>query len=290
MPIEGGGAEVALVEAYRDACEVINDRLSSFLDPPLLLPTPANLRIRRALRVLDGRVADIVEERRRGGPKPDLLSKLLDARDESGAGMSPRQIRDEVITLFFAGHETTAVALTWTWYLLSQHPDVEAQLHAELDAVLGGQPPTSALLPRLEYTRRVLDEAMRLYPPVWTFPRQAVDEDELGGYPIPKGSLMFPCQYLTHRHPDFWEDPERFDPDRFLPERAHGRPLHAYVPFGAGPRACLGNHFALAEASLVLATVAQRYSLRLLPGHPVKPISVITLQPAHGLRMTLTAR
>jgi len=290
MPPGGESSEVALVEAYREACEVINTRLSSFTDLPLYVPTPGNLRIRRALKVLDGRIASIIAERRKRGPRADLLSTLIEACHESGEGMSDQQIRDEVITLFFAGHETTASALTWTWYLLSEHPEIEQRLHAELDKVLGGRLPTFAELPRLEYTRRVFEEAVRLYPPVWTFPRQAVEDDEIGGFHIPKGSLIFPCQYLTHRHPEFWEEPERFDPDRFLPERARGRPLHAYYPFGAGPRACLGNHFSLAEASLVLATLAQHFSLRRVPGLPVKPVSVITLQPEHDLRMTLVAR
>ncbi|HLL82298.1 MAG TPA: cytochrome P450 [Longimicrobium sp.] len=288
---EGEGPEGELVEAYSEACEVINARLASFLDVPLVIPTPANRRLKRAVRVIDRLVYALVEERRREGPRPDLLSRMLEARDEdTGEAMSPRQLRDEIITLFFAGHETSAVTLTWTWFLLSQHPAVEEALHAELATVLGGRAPTSEELPRLVYTRMVIEESMRLYPPVWTFPRAAVGEDELSGHRIPAGALVFPAQYLTHRHPAFWTDPESFQPERFAPGRAEQRPPFAYLPFGGGPRTCIGIHFAMMETVLALATVAQRYRLRLVPGHPVEPTSIITLQPRYGMRMMLEAR
>jgi cytochrome P450 len=291
MRTDGQGAEGQLVEAYAEACEVINARLASFLDVPLAIPTPANRRLKRAVGVIDRLVYALVEERRRAGPGAELLSRLLEARDEeTGEAMSPRQLRDEIITLFFAGHETSAGALTWTWFLLSQHPTAEAELHAELSRVLGGRAPTAADLPALAYTRMVVEESMRLYPPVWTFPRAAIADDELGGYHVPAGSLVFPAQFLTHRHPAFWEEPESFQPERFAPSRAEQRPNLAYFPFGGGPRTCIGSHFAMMETVLVLATVAQRYRLRLAPGHRVEPTSIITLQPLGGMPMVLERR
>jgi cytochrome P450 len=303
---EEGGSVVA---AYHQACKLLDQRFAAMIDLPLAIPTPANLRLRRALRTLDDFIYRLIDERRAashqaqatlepadvaaagpaGRAERDLLDKLLTA-GEAGAGMSPQQVRDEVMTMFFAGHETTAQALTWTWYALSQHPDVEARLHHEIDTVLAGHPPTAQDLAQLTYTRRVIDETLRLFPPVWIFPRGTIDDDQLGGYDIPAGSLVFLCPYLAHRHPDFWEQPETFDPDRFMPERFDDRTRAAYVPFGAGPRACLGNHYALQEAVLVVALFAQRYRFRLLPGHRVEPQSAITLYPAGGLPMLLEPR
>jgi cytochrome P450 len=198
-----------MLRAYGDASEFINCRLASFIDLPLFLPTPFNRRFTAAIRTLDRLIYQIIAQHQQQADGPrDLLSKLLAARDENmGAGMSRQQLRDEVITIFFAGHETSAVALTWAWYLLAQHPEVEQTLHAELDTVPGGRTPTRDDLPRLSYTRIVMEGTMRLYPPVWTFLRVAIEADEIGGYHIPAGSLIFPCQYLTHRHPDFWDQP-----------------------------------------------------------------------------------
>ena len=204
--------------------------------------------------------------------------------------MSDRQIRDEVITLLLAGHETTAVALSWTWYLLAQHQECEQRLHAEVDAVLGGRLPTVENLPNLPYCHMVLEEALRLYPPAWSFSRNALADDELGGYHISAGSTVLLCPYTTHRHPAFWEQPEVFDPLRFTPERVAARPHYAYFPFGGGPRLCIGTAFAMMEAQLILATVAQRYRLCLGTDVRVEPEPLITLRPRGGLPMMLARK
>lgn len=227
-----------------------------------------------------------------GATQPkDLLARLIAARDaETGGGMTTQEVRNEVITIFMAGHETTALALTWTWYLLSQHPAVEAKLHAELDRVLGGRPPRHADLAALPFTRMVIDESMRLYPPAHTLSRTAMAKDVVLGRPIPKGSTILIVPWLLHRNPGLWDRPERFEPERFAPERARSRHRFAYLPFGAGPRICIGAAFALAEACLILATLAQHYRLALKPGFPVEPQGLITLRPRHGMRMLLARR
>lgn len=255
-------------------------------------PTPRNLRFRRARQALDRIVYRMIEERRQAGhDSGDLLSMLLHARDaETGAAMDDRQLRDEVMTLFLAGHETTAVTLSWTWYLLALHPDIERRLHAELDEVLAGRLPTLEDLPHLPYTRMVIDETLRLYPPAWIFGRQSTVDDELRGYHIPAGAPLVISPYVTHRHPDFWETPGRFEPERFTPERIAQRPRFAYFPFGGGPRICIGNQFALMEAHLLLATLASRYRLRLVRDHPVVPEPTVTLRPKYGMRMLLYER
>ena len=251
------------------------------------LPTPGNRRLRSAIQTLDRVVYKIIDDRRQNKVETgDLLEMLMSARDEeTGEGMDSRQLRDEVMTLLLAGHETTANALTWCFYLLSQHPQVEDRLRAELSQVLGGRPPAVEDLPRLEYTRRVIDETLRLYPPAYAIGRYAQAADQVGGYDLPAGSILMLSPYLTHRHPDFWDDPEKFDPDRFTPERFAGLPRYAYLPFGGGPRLCIGNQFALTEAQLVLATLAQRVRLALVPGHPVEPEAMITLRPRYGMKM-----
>ncbi len=260
--------------------------------PPLGVPTPRNRRLQATIRVLDTVIEGIIRERREQNTDTgDLLSMLLQARDEeTGEEMTDRQVRDEVMTLLLAGHETTATALTWTWYLLSQHPEVEDRLHTELDEVLAGQPPAVEHLPRLPYTHMILEETLRLYPPTFSLSRKALADDEIGGYALPAKSTILLCPYTTHRHPAFWENPGVFDPERFHPERAAGRPHFAYFPFGGGPRQCIGNLFALMEAQLILATVAQRYSLRLVSGHKVEPEVVLTIRPRHGLPVTLQQR
>ena len=262
--------------------------------PPLWVPTPRNRHLLAGLNTLNTVVYALMDERRKqpvDTHAPDLLWMLLSAQDEeTGESMSDQQLRDEVLTLLLGGHETTAAALTWTWYLLSQHPEVERRLHAELGTVLAGQLPTVEHLDALPYTRMVIQEAMRLYPPAFGFTRFATASDEIGGYPISANSVMFLSAYCTHRHPTFWEEPDVFDPERFTPERSAGRPRFAYFPFGGGPRQCIGNAFAMMEAQLVLATVAQRYSLRLLPGHPVEPKVLLTMQPRYSMPMTLHPR
>ncbi|HEV2549635.1 MAG TPA: cytochrome P450 [Stellaceae bacterium] len=227
-----------------------------------------------------------------GSAQPkDLLARLIAARDsETGGGMTTQEVRNQVITIFMAGHETTALALTWTWYLLSQHPAAEAKLHAELDRVLGGRPPAHADLAALPFTRMVIDEAMRLYPPAHTLSRTAMVEDVVLGRRIPKGSTILIVPWLLHRNPRLWDRPERFEPERFAPERAQSRHRFAYIPFGAGPRICIGAAFALTEACLILATLGQHYGLALKPGFPVEPQGLITLRPRHGMRMLLARR
>lgn len=261
---------------------------SMSLFPPVL-PTRRDRRFRQARRELNTVVYEIINARRRhNADQGDLLAMLMQARDEeTGATMDDDQLRAEVKTLLLAGHETTANLLSWTWYLLAQHPEVEQRLHAELVRVLGGRLPTVTDLPQLRYTRMVIDETLRLYPPAWIIPRKAARADQFGHYRIPAQSALLISPYVTHRHPEFWETPERFDPERFTPERAAARPRYAYFPFGGGPRLCIGNNFALMEAQLIVSTIAQRYRLRLVPEHPVEPEALITLRPRHGLPMRL---
>jgi cytochrome P450 len=221
----------------------------------------------------------------------DLLSWLLHARDaETGKGMSDMQLRDEVMTIFVAGHETTAAALAWTWYLLAKHPDVQRRLQAELTAVLGGRMPTSQDLQNLTYTRMVIAEALRLYPPTWVTARSPLADDEIGSYHISRHAVVLLSPYVLHRHPTFWERPAEFDPERFTPAPSPNRPRYAYFPFGGGPRRCIGESFALMEAQLIVAMVAQAYRLHLVPGHPVEPQPLLTLRPRHGVLVTLQPR
>lgn len=272
--------------------EDIITRIRSLVIIPPHLPLPRNRRFQAELRALDEVVYAIIDERRRQPEDTgDLLSMLLLARDEeTGEQMDNRQLRDEVLTLLLAGHETTANALAWTWYLLSKHPAVARRLQTELVAVLGGRRPTVDDLPNLTYTRMVLEETLRLYPPAWITSRNVLAADTIGGYRIPARTTVFLSPYTMHRHPAFWENPEGFDPERFTSERSAARPRFAYFPFGGGPRMCIGNNFALMEMQLILATVAQHYQLQLVPGHPVEPEPLITLRPRQGILMTLHRR
>jgi cytochrome P450 len=210
------------------------------------------------------------------------------ARDEQIGSMTAQEVRDHVITIFTAGHETTAMAMTWTWYLLSQHPVEEAKLHSELQSVLGGRAPNSGDLSKLAYTRMVIEESMRLYPPVHTIAREALADDTLAGRHVPKGSNVLIAPWVLHRHQQLWQNPGRFDPERFSLEQIAARPRFSYLPFGGGRRICIGAAFAMAEATILLATIAQRYRLRLVSGHPVEPQGLITLRPRRGMMMTLT--
>jgi len=256
------------------------------------LPTRTNRRIRAAKRALDAVIWKIIAERRASADQPDdLLGLLLAARDrETGRPLSDTQVRDEVATFLLAGHETTANALSWTWYLLGRNPHAEAKLHAELDEVLRGRAPEVKDLPRLRYAAMVIEESLRLYPPAWAFSRSNIDDDELSGYRIRRGSLIYISQYVTHRHPGFWEEPDRFDPERFTPERCAMRPKYAYFPFGGGPRACIGSQFALTEAALILCTLAQRYSLKIVRHHPVEMQPLVTLRPRYGIKVIAQPR
>jgi cytochrome P450 len=243
---------------------------------------------------LDAEIARLVASRaaRRDEGQADLLSRLVDARDpDTGLGMTAAEVRDEVVTIFVAGHETTAVAMTWIWYLLAQHPTEEAWLHAELDAVLSGRTPTYEDLARLPYTRWVIEEAMRLYPPApGLSTRVALADDTLAGTAVPKGAMVGIMPWVLHRHRDLWDQPLRFDPERFSPESSAGRHRYAYLPFGGGPRVCIGMAMAMNEATIILATLAQRFRLRLAPGAVIEPHARITLRPRRGMPMLLERR
>jgi cytochrome P450 len=263
------------------------------LFPPIAryLPTPRMISFRRAVKHLDETVYGIIAQHRvRDADTGDLLSMLIGARDEDGSRMSDKQLRDEVLTFLLAGHETTALALSWTWHLLGQHPEVERNLHQELDQVLDGRAPNVSDLPALAYTERVIKESMRLYPPAWSLARTVVSDFELRGYRIPAGANVVMSQWIMHRNPTYFPDPDRFDPDRWLPERSQRLPRFAYFPFGGGPRQCIGTSFAMMEATLLLASIAQRFRLHTVPDHPVVPIPSFTLRPKHGIKMTLQTR
>jgi cytochrome P450 len=287
--------EAAIVgDAFSVANEEISLRFRSFMNPPSWVPTRRNRGFKLALKSLNKVVDEIITARRAeldkvGNRKDqDLLSMLLNAKDEnSGEGMTDSQLRDEVMTLLLAGHETTANTLSWAWYLLSQNPQAEHRLHEELKHVLDGRTPTIDDLPRLEYTRAVIQETLRLYPPAWMISRKAIQEDEFNGYLIPAGAIIEISPFVTHRHPRYWTNPDHFIPERFHNNRLEKREPFAYFPFGGGPRLCIGRDFAMAEAQLVLATIASRYCLELVPGHPVEPEPLITLRPKYGLQMVI---
>ncbi len=272
--------------------DVSADSLGKPFQLPYTVPTPSNRRFVAAVRRLEAVIARMISERRAtDADTGDLLSMLLHARDEDGSRMDDRQLRDELITLFLAGHETTALALSWTWYLLAQHPEAEARLHQELDRVLGGRAPTMADLPELRYTELVLRESMRLYPPAWILSgRVAARDTELGGFQIPAGSVMSVSQWVVHRDPRFFPQAERFLPERWEGDLEKRLPRFAYFPFGGGPRLCIGQAFAMMEATLILAAVAQRFRLALVPGQRVVPQPSITLRPRYGVKVRLHER
>lgn len=276
-------------QALRVALEGTAHRALSYLVPPMWVPTARNRALQGSLRTLDALVYDIIDERRRADrPGDDLLGMLMTARDEdSGEGMSRRQLRDEVMTFLLAGHETTAVALAWTWDLLARNPDVAQRARDEIVSVLGDRPPSLEDLPRIPMARMVVEEAMRLYPPVWGIGRQAVAADEIGGYDIPAGALLNLSQWITHRHPDFWENPERFDPERFRPGQDRTRPRFAYYPFSGGPRLCIGEAFSLLEAQLIVAMLLQRYRLTHIDDRPTEIEATLTIRPKGGLPMRI---
>jgi cytochrome P450 len=286
-----GGADTT-GRAYRTAFEYLNYRMGSPFRAPAWFPTRRNLAFARANRLLGRVVLGLIEARRQAGDRPDdLLSLLLAARDEeTGAGMSDRQLKDEVLTLLTAGHETVGAALAWTWSLLGQHPRVQDDLADEARGRLRGRGPAAEDLPHLPLARAVFEEALRLYPPAHGQPREAIEADEVNGFPIPAKATVALSQYVTQRHPDFWEGPEEFRPERFLPPQAASRPKYAYFPFGGGPRVCIGNSFALLEGPLVLATVLRKFRVELVPGHPVVPDSTFTLRPKYGVKAVLRPR
>ena len=267
----GAALNVALAEVMR--------RIYALMPLPLLVPTPANLRFRRALRRLHAVVQQVVDRRRaEADGRDDLLSALMQ-------GLDGPALRDELVTFLLAGHETTANALVWTFHLLGRHPAIAARLQDEIASALGGRAPALDDLPRLAYARMVLAEAMRLYPPVWVVDRNAIGADTIGGFGIRPGTLVMLSQYVTHRHPAFWPEPERFDPERFAPAAVRQRPRFAYFPFAGGPRSCIGGQFALTEASLLLACLAGRFELSPVAGPPVEPNPSVTLRPREGMPM-----
>lgn len=266
-------------------------RLQNPFALPQNWPTRKNREFKKVMQALDALVYRLIAERRAGELKNDLLDMLLAAQDEETCeGMTDQQLRDEIMTIFAAGHETTAITLTWTWYLLSQYPDVLRKMQAEVDTVLQGRMPTMADLPRMPYTLQVFEESMRLYPSAPIIPRLVQQDTTLDGFFLPKGSRVLVNLFNIHRHPDYWAEPERFDPDRFTPENKQRRDRHAFMPFGAGPHLCTGKHFALIEAHLLLTLIAQRYEMRHVPSHPVVNHATITLRPKHGMEMTLFPR
>lgn len=276
--------------AFATVAQYLQMRLNRpFTSLPSWAPTPLNRRFKQALASLNELVLELIRQRRREGrDHGDLLSMLMAARDEeSGESMTDEQLRSEMLTFLMAGHETTATALTWTWYLLATHPEFRQRVREEAIAVVGDRLPTVADVPQLRLTRMVLEESMRLYPPVWLMPRHLVAEDEIGGFQIPRGSMVCLVPYVTHRHPDAWDQPEAFDPERFAPERAAERPKGAYFPFLGGPHQCIGNEFAMIEMQLIVAMVLLQFDLELLSGQTIRPQASIALRTDGPVRMSL---
>jgi cytochrome P450 len=280
-------------EAMTVVMDLFNTITIPFFELIQKLPLPQLRRFDAAKARLDAIIYRLIEERRRSSEdRGDLLSMLLLAQDTEGDGgtMTDQQLRDEVMTIFLAGHETTANALTWTWYLLSQNPDVEQKLHEEIDRVLAGCVPAYEDVAELKFTEMVLAESMRLYPPAWATGRLAIVETEIAGYTVPPKALVLMSQFVMHRDPRYFPEPLRFDPERWTPAARESRPQFSYFPFGGGPRRCIGEGFAWMEGVLLLATLAQRWRLRLVPNHPVALKPVITLRPKHGMRMVISRR
>jgi cytochrome P450 len=278
--------------AFKDAFVGVNRRMNTPPWFPSWLPTPANLRFWRARRVLDRFVGNLIAVRRASAsPQHDLLSLLIAAQDEQTAtGMTDAQVRNEAMTLLFAGHDTVGAALSWAWYLLGKNPTVQQDVADEVCGRLQGRSPTADDLPHLPLLRATFEETLRLYPPAWGQPREAIGPDEIDGVAIPAKVPVTVSQYVTQRHPDFWDEPEEFRPERFLPGRAEGRHRFAYFPFGGGPRICIGNTFAMLEGPLVLATLLQRFRAELVPGQNVVPDPTFTLKPRDGVRVALWPR
>jgi cytochrome P450 len=275
--------------AVQTALRVLKTRVAALAPLPLWIPTRQNRRFNRAMDTLNRGISRIVEQHRRAAtPGRSFLAMLMEARDsETGERMSEKQLHQEAIGMLQQGHDTIGETLAWTWYFLSLHPEIERRLHAEVAQVLGDRVPTVADLERLKYAHLVVQESLRIIPPVWIIPRDAIKDDEIGGYRIPASSTVLLSPYLTHRHPEFWENPEAFDPDRFLPERSKGRPRYAYFPFGGGPRLCMGADMAIMETLLIMAMVVQRYRLHLVPCHREEPECILDMIPRHGVRATV---
>ena len=282
-----------LGQAFRIALNYVYFRLNSPLALPTWVPTARNRDFRQAKQTLDRIVLEIISSRRQDPTtRYDLLAMLLAAQDEStGEGMSDRQVLDEVITLINAGHETTATTLAWTWHLLGTNPDILNQLIEEVDSVLQGKLPSFSNFSQLKYTRRIIDESLRLCPPgMGLAPRVALEDDEIQGYFIPKGTVVNLATYFIGRHPQFWQDPEQFDPDRFLPDKIKHQAKFAYLPFGAGGHACISKNFALMEATIILATLVQKFQIELVPNQVIEIDPQFTLRPKYGIKVTVRQR
>jgi cytochrome P450 len=289
---DAGAAAGNVAGALQFLQEAFLVRFARMVPIPVWLPTPRNLRLRRAVRQLDDIIYGFIRQRRQSGEdKGDLLSILLHARDEDdGSRMTDKQVRDEAMTLFLAGHETTALALSWTWYLLARHPEAEARLADEVRAVLGACLPTMEDVPRLRYAEAVVQESMRILPPVYAIGREAINDCEIGGFRVPKGTTILMSQWAVQRDPRFFDEPEKFYPERWLGGLAQRLHKYAYFPFGGGPRLCVGNTFAMLEAVLVLAVITQRYRFTVVPNHPVEPWATFTLRPKNGILAVLAPR
>ena len=284
VDLTGDAAE--LRRLVSEALAWLEFRMSHLLYPPPSVPTPRNLRFRRTMRRFDAIVYRIINDRRAAGAVgDDLLSLMLNVRDEEsgGAGMTDLELRNQVMTFIGAGHETTAVALAWTWYLLAKHPDVEGRVRAEVGEALAGRRPTFRDVPRLPYTKTVIEEVLRIYPPVYAVARDVVADDVIAGRRIPRGTTVIISPYITHHLPEIWPEPEKFDPDRFTPARSAGRPRFAWFPFLGGPHQCIGQDFAMTEATLIVAMVTQRFRLSLASRENVKFKPLMSLRPATGV-------
>jgi cytochrome P450 len=277
---------------FSDSLGVISARITAVMEAPPWLPTAGNRKLAHAVSSLDRVVAQIIDARRSSGEdRDDLLGALLRARDDEGHPIDDALLRNEVTTMFLAGHETTAVSLGWTLWLLSENPEVRARMIAEIDAAVGRTPPTVEDIAKLGYVKQVLQESMRVIAPVWAGARNCVERDTLGkGYPIEPGERVMNVVWLTHKHPEFWPDPERFEPERFEPQRFAAQHKFAYVPFSAGPRKCIGEHFAMLESILVLTRIFQRFDLSAAPGFVPEMDFQLTTRPRHGLMMQLRER
>jgi cytochrome P450 len=267
------------------------DEVGQAMDTMVTIGKPRHRKVKEAIDLVDSIVYAIIDDRRAHPQRErdDLLTMLLNARYDDGTAMPDKLVRDEVMTLLIAGHETTANTLGWTWYLLAQNPEVVERLEAEADT-LRGAAPTVEDLPRLVYTDRVMQEAMRLYPSAWSISRRALSDDEIGGYHIPAGSIVAMSPYTTHRHPAFWPDPERFDPERFTPERVAVRPRFAYFPFGGGARQCIGNYFAQMESLIIIPTIVQHFRLHPRWTEPIEGHALVTLRARGGVPVALERR
>ena len=290
--IDISGKTDKLGQSLRTALEYAYFRMNNPLALPVWMPTPRNLEFRKAKQTLDRVVLEIVQSRRQNpSEQNDLLSMLIAAQDEeTGIGMSDRQLQDEVITLINAGHETTATALAWTWYLIGTHPDVMVKMQDEIHTVLNGNSPTVENLSQLQYTRRVFDESSRLCPIGLGMVRVALEDDEIQGYFIPKGTIFNIAQYFIFRHPEFWENPEQFNPDRFLAEKVKQRPKFAFFPFGAGQHICIGKNLALMESIIILAAIVQRFQIELVSHQPIEIDPRFSLRPKYGIKVRVRKR